>query len=207
MTDSVDKLSRGTGPSETSLLTEWRSNARLRVGVVLIGVIIVFWLLLLAHDHAATVSRQGDELRSRAELLRPFKGQTQWARRAEDVVQLTESAKQLQWTAPSAGAAEARLQDYVRALAGKIGLNVVEISMLPSATPTGAAAGSPAQGLALRLRLVVEFNRQSFMVLLSELQGSVPMLMVERMQIKPAAVPPRAELELRAQIRVEERQP
>ncbi|HLO96049.1 MAG TPA: hypothetical protein VK195_17225, partial [Burkholderiaceae bacterium] len=89
-----------------------------------------------------------------------------------------------------------------------LGITVLELAVLPSNGPQAASEPAAAvQGMPLRARLVVEFNRQSFMVLLGELQGAVPMLLLERLQIKPGLTPARAELELRAQVRIEERQP
>lgn len=191
------------------LVQEWRANARLRAGVALIAAILVFWLLLLAHDQATLWKQQALDLQSQAEQLRPYKGQTQWGRRADEAGQLLELARELQWEAPSMGAAEARLQDALRAWTEKLGIRVLELAVLPAnvAQAASAPAVADAQGQPLRLRLAVEFNRQSFMVLLAELQGAAPMLLVEHLQIKTAAQPARAELELRAQVRIEERQP
>lgn len=189
------------------LLQEWRANARLRAGVAVIAAILALWLLLVGHDQAALWKQEALELQSQAEQLRPYKGQTQWTFRADDAAKLIESGKELQWVAPSAGAAEARLQDALRAWTDKLGINVLELGVQPSAGPQAASDATVAQGLPLRARLVVEFNRQSFHVLLGELQGSVPMVLVERVQIKPGITPARAELELRVQVRIEERQP
>ncbi len=197
----------GAAQGLEGLLQEWRGNARLRAGVATIAAIVAFWLLLLAHDQAALWRQEAADLQAQAEQLRPYKGQTQWSRRAEDAAKLADVARELQWVAPSLGAAEARLQDALRAWAEKMGLNVLELAVLPSNAPQAASGVAPVQGVPLRVRMAVEFNRQSFMVLLGELQGAVPMLLVERLQIKPAIIPARAELELRAQVRIEERQP
>ncbi|HLO96374.1 MAG TPA: hypothetical protein VK195_18855, partial [Burkholderiaceae bacterium] len=103
------------------IVQEWRSNARLRAGVAVIAGIVALWLLLLAHDQAALWKQEALDLQAQAEQLRPFKGQSQWGLRADDAGKLIEAARELQWVAPSAGAAEARLQDALRAWCEKLG--------------------------------------------------------------------------------------
>ncbi|WP_457325872.1 GspMb/PilO family protein [Roseateles sp. P5_E11] len=178
---------------------QWRANVRLRFGVAVIAGVVWLWALLVLMDAAKAFRGEAEAARQQADQWRPLIGQTAWPARVDEARSEMDAARSLQWAAASTGAAEARLQDYLRSLAEKGGLNVVELTILQGA----AEAASSAAGGVLRARLVTDLNRPALMALLAELQGAQPMVIVDVIKLRPAQVPARAELELRAQMRVQ----
>ena len=94
------------------------------------------------------------------------------------------------------------MQDWVRAAAGKAGLNIRElaVSRPPAAAATATAASSPiaAGTQPVRIRLAVDLDRLPLMGFLAELARNEQVVVVDRLVLRPAAQPPQAEIELRA---------
>ncbi|WP_422012267.1 GspMb/PilO family protein [Roseateles sp.] len=182
-----------------TLKLQWQGNLRLQIGTAAIAWLVWLWACLVVLDQAKLLSAQAAADVEAAAQLRPALSQTEWPARADEMQRLLESARALQWTATSTGAAEAKLQDDLRAWATKAGLNVIELSVLPGAA-VDAARG--AAGASVRARLVTDLNRNALMAFLAQLQGAQPVVIVDTLKLRPAQTPARAELELRVQVRV-----
>lgn len=180
------------------LKEQWRRNLRLQAGVAAIVGLVWLWACLVGLDEAQRLREQAAADAESALQLRPLLGQTQWPARADEAQRLLAAARELQWPATSAGAAEAKLQDELRSWAGKAGVTVVELSILPG---TGGEAAQAPGGAAVRARLVTDLNRNALMALLAQFQGAQPMVMVDSLKLRPSQNPARAEIELRLQMR------
>lgn len=200
MTDETKLSTPADGPW-AGLLQQWRGNVRLQAGGVAIVGIVWLWACLVGLDAVKLIDAEAAADREAALQLQPLLGQTEWPARAAEARRLLGAARELQWTATSTGAAEARLQDELRSVASKAGLNVIDLSVLPGANAD--AAQGPA-GAAVRVRLVTDMNRNALMALLAELQGSKPMVIVDAIKLRPGPVASaRAEMEIRVQMRVQ----
>jgi hypothetical protein len=188
---------------------EWRSNPRLRLGLLMVLFLLALGGLLSLRDIALGVQAQADAAKQEANRLRPLLAQGAWAQRAEDAEALLKAARELQWVAPSLGAGQARLQDELRAWAEKAGLKVLDVAVLPSTAgvATSASAVQAARGYPLRIKLTFEFQRQPLMAFLAEVQAASPLVLIDNFSLKAQPQPGRVELELRIQLRIQEPQP
>lgn len=193
-----DQTSSSALSTWAALKEQWRRNPRLQAGFALIIGLVWLWGCLVVLDEAELLRVQAAADTEATQQLRPILSQTQWPARADEIQRLLAAARELQWTATSPGAAEAKLQDELKAWTAKAGLTVVELSILPGANAD--AAQTPA-GAAVRARLVTDLNRNALMALLAQLQGAQPMVMVDSIKLRPAQNPSRAEVELRVQTR------
>lgn len=172
---------------------EWLANPRLRWGVRFIFATIWLWLALLVQDQAAAWHAESDEAQTQVQRLTPLRRESNWPQRADDARTQLESARALLWTAASQGQAEAMLQDRLREMCAKAGLNVRELVNVAGDTKAVAEDAKP-----LRVRLVVDMgNRLALMGLLSELGQSPQLIIVDTLRLRPQAPQPRAELEVR----------
>lgn len=188
-------------PWLAQMRTEWRSNARLRLGLLVVAAVLWLWLVLLLQDQARAWQADAEATRAEIERLRPLQSATQWPQRAEEARKHLEAARAMMWTAASQGLAEADLQDSLRSWAEKAGLPVRELTVSAS-----SESGVPGVTV-LRARLVVDMNRIGLMGLLSELGRSPRLMLVDTLRLRPQQQPARAELELKVLFRPEERKP
>ncbi|MBV8033816.1 GspMb/PilO family protein [Roseateles sp.] len=180
---------------------EWRANARLRIGVVAVVAVLWLWGLLVLQDQAAEWRVETDVAQQELLRIKPLRAATQWTQRADDARKHLEAAQSMVWSASSQGLLEADLQDILRQWCEKAGLPVRELAL-------GAPGESGLPGVSvLRVRLTVDFNRLALMGLLSEINHSPKLMMVESLHIKSQAQPARAELEIKVLFRPEERKP
>ena len=140
---------------------------------------------------------QGDLAR-----LQALQREQQWPERAAQARRHLDAQERLLWQAPSAGLAEAAMQDWLRTAATKAGLTVKDLQV-SRLTPTPVAPASVASGGAgrlpmMRAHLAAEFRRVPTLVLLNEIGGHERALVVERLLLMPAAQPPQFELDVRA---------
>jgi len=184
-------------------LREWHANVRLRWGLRLIVATVCVWLALLAQDQAQAWRVEADEVRSEFQRLQPLRAETQWAQRAVEAGAQLDAARALLWTAASQGQAEAKLQDTLREMCGKIGLPVRELTMAAVDAKPGADGSRP-----LRARLVIDMsNRLALMALLAEIGRTPQMMMVDSLRLRPQTGPARAEIEVRVLFRPQEKAP
>lgn len=196
---------------------EWRANARLRIGLWLVLAIVWLYALLWASDQVVVQRAAARQAADDLTRLRSIATQSVWPQRAEQARQQLDLLQGMAWVEPERSLAEAALQDWVTALAGKVGVVVRERSLLrgDAGAPQPAEAGSvpsraaelPAAYATLRMRLVFEFKPASLVALLNELAQSPRWVRVERLRVLQSGKPAIAELELGAvALRVPERQ-
>ena len=183
------------------LRVQWTVNRRLRWGLLAIAAILCAQALFMLGDAARAAREQTSLLRDEIDRVRPLLRDKAWPGRAEDARQQLDAVRSMLWQASDLGLAEAALQDWVRASAGKAALNIRELAVsrpvAAAAVPaSGAAAAAATQPV--RIRLVVELNRLPLMGFLAELARNEQVVVVDRLMLRPATQPPQAEIELRA---------
>lgn len=192
-------MSRLTVPRWMSeLRSQWVGNRRLRWGLLVVGGILWVQALLLFGDSAQVWRDQTSSLREEVDLVRLLTRVKVWPGRADDARQQLDALRSMLWQASDPGVAEAALQDWVRASAGRAGLSVRETAVSRPPAATGAASAVAAGTLPVRIRLAVDLNRLPLMAFLAELARNEQVIVVDRLLLRPAAQPPLAEMELRA---------
>ncbi len=191
-------MSRPTVPHWMSgLRSQWVGNRRLRWGLLVIGGILCTQALSLIGDHTQVWRDQTSSLRDDIDRVRLLARDKVWPGRADDARQQLDAMRSMLWQSSDPGLAEAAMQDWVRAAAGKAGLSVRELAVSrPPAAP--GAASAAAATLPVRIRLTVDLNRLPLMAFLAELARNEQVVVVDRLVLRPAVQPPLAEMELRA---------
>lgn len=121
---SLPRLSLG----QTDMLRELRSNARLRLGLYVIGFILLFYLISLlgtARDqlhgrYVAVAQQHANDVR--------VAGQAYWPKRAEQAQSRLLKWQGLLWHADSPGLAQADLQSWMNGLASHLKLRNANIT-------------------------------------------------------------------------------
>ena len=181
---------------------QWVANRRLRWGLLAIGAILWVQGLLMASDSAQAMRQQTDALREDVDRLQVQARSKAWPSRADDARQQVSALRSMLWQETDIGLAEAAAQDWVRALAAKLGIGIRELAVSRPGTAAGpAAAASAAPQLAgvqpVRLRLTLDLNRLALMGFLAELAKHERVVVVDRLVLRPVSQPPTAELDLR----------
>lgn len=184
------------------LRVQWTANRRLRWGLLAIGAILWVQGLLMLGDSAQAMRQQADSLREDVDRMQVQARSKAWPGRADDARQQVAGLRSMLWQETDIGLAEAAAQDWVRALAAKLGLGIRELAVSRPGTATAVASAAPApQRLAgvqpVRLRLSVDLNRLALMGFLAEIAQHERVVVVDRMILRPVSQPPTAELDLR----------
>ena len=184
------------------LRVQWTANRRLRWGLLTIGAILWVQGLLMLGDSAQAMRQQADSLREDVDRMQVQARSKAWPGRADDARQQVAGLRSMLWQETDIGLAEAAAQDWVRALAAKLGLGIRELAVSRPGTATAVASAAPApQRLAgvqpVRLRLSVDLNRLALMGFLAEIAQHERVVVVDRMILRPVSQPPTAELDLR----------
>ena len=194
------------------LRAQLQGNPRLRWGGWLILGIVWMYALLVAGDAVRAERERAAALVEQVERLRPAKGSNPWPQRAEDARQQVAALRSQLWSegvegaegaAADIGLAEAGLQDWVRATAARSGLRLREMALAraPTAADTVAArAATTPLVLPIRLRLSLEWTQAELMAFLSEIGRHERVIVVERLQLRPAVPLGSAEIELRVMV-------
>ena len=186
---------------------QWTANRRLRWGLLTIGAILWVQGLLMLGDSAQAMRQQADSLREDVDRMQVQARSKAWPGRADDARQQVAGLRSMLWQETDIGLAEAAAQDWVRALAAKLGLGIRELAVSRPGTATAVASAAPApQRLAgvqpVRLRLSVDLNRLALMGFLAEIAQHERVVVVDRMILRPVSQPPTAELDLRMLVAV-----
>ena len=184
-----------------ALRGQWSANRRLRWGLLAIGAILWMQGLLMLGDSAQALRQQADSLREDVERLQVQARSKVWPGRADDARQQVAALRSMLWQEGEIGLAEAAAQDWVRALATRVGLGVRELAVSRPGTTAVAPGASAPQRLAgvqpVRLRLTVDLNRLALMGFLAELAQHEQVVVVDRLFLRTTSQPPTAELDLR----------
>jgi hypothetical protein len=109
--------------SKNELLSEFRKNVRLRIGLWLIMGIIGFYALLLLNDYTIGLQAQYQAKVAHLARLQDVTSQAEWIQRAEYAKSARISLENKLWTAASKGLAQADFQAW---LAGQINAAKIE---------------------------------------------------------------------------------
>lgn len=181
---------------------QWTANRRLRWGLLTIAAILWVQGLLMVGDSAQALRQQADTLREDAERLQVQARSKAWPGRADDARQQVGALRSMLWQETDIGLAEAAAQDWVRALAARLGIGIRELAVArpgTAAAPATAASAAPqVVGVQpVRLRLSLELNRLVLVGFLAEIAQHERVVVVDRMVLRPVSQPPTAELDLR----------
>ena len=181
-------------------LAQLQSSRVLRWGVVAVGVLLWSEGLARLDGYSQRKLDEGRLVRSDVARLQALQREQAWPARLDDARRLLDLQERMLWQAPSAGLAEAALQDWLRSVCAKAGISVkdLQVSRTLAAVAPAAATGAPAELAAMRAHLVGEFRRLPVLGLLQEVALHERRLVVDRLLLMPAAQPPLFELELRA---------
>lgn len=192
-------LTRGLADAREQL----ESNARLRLGLGTVLLILWLYAVLAAQDATTALRAEAEQMAARIDSSRALAKQTYWPERVKLAERQIESIQALVWNEPEQGLAEARMQDWVAALAAKSGVVLRESSLIRAEVDQRAdnARGTegsalPAGHVRIRMRLVADFNPTAVSIMLAEMAQGDRMFKVDRMRILTATRPPLLELEL-----------
>lgn len=184
-----------------------RSNARLRLGLAIVLFVLWLYLILILLDSTALLRSEAMQIAGRIDDGRALTKQKAWPERAKIAQERLDSIRALMWSESEQGLAEARMQDWVSAVAAKTGLIVRDIALIrgevgsrfdAAATPGGLASTLPPGHARVRLRLTAEFRPMAMSLMLAELAQGDRMIKVDRLHVLTATSPPLLEMELGA---------
>jgi hypothetical protein len=196
-------MSRWTPPPWFSeLRSQWAGNSRLRIGVLAIGAIVWVQGLLMLGDATQAWRQQAASARDEIGRVQPLARDKTWPGRVDDARQQVGALRSMLWQEADLGLAEAAMQDWVRATAGKARLNIRELtaSRPPAASPAAGSASVPALPPGVQpvwLRLSGALDRQALLGFMAELVRNEQVTVVDRLVLRPATQPPTAEMDLR----------
>lgn len=212
------------GSALDGLRQQWRGSRILRLGSVLAVCILAVEGLHRVGEAAVRLDEQSAEISLANQRLAADLKREPWSARLDEAGRHLQAARSLTWAAPDEALLQANLQDGLRALATKAGLEVREIRAARQVTDRPDAAGVPragsggpgadsapvqpwaqleADGVSVwRLKLVADFKKVSLANFLAELSAQQPALVTERLQVRTGRFPSTLELELRALARV-----
>lgn len=194
----------------SSVLDQFKTNARLRLGLATVLLVLWLYAVLWALDMTALLRAEAAQLAGQLDDSRVLSKQTIWTGRAKAAAQQLEAVRALMWNEPEQGLAEAQMRDWLATLASKSGLVLRESSLLRTeagATGSGAvgegkAAALPAGYARVRLHLTADFNPMASAAMLAELAQGDRMVRVERLRILTVTKPQLLEMELGAVVRL-----
>lgn len=188
---------------------QWASNARLRLACWAVLAIIWVYGLLLLSDLAPAQRAKLAALRGQAMELKGLQDTAQWEARLRQAREQAKAARALTWIEARPGLAQAEVQDWLRAAAGKAGLAVRDLRVASvaseSAEGLGKAAAS-ARGV-IALRLSADFTPLALSSLLYEIGQIERGLTVRRLQLKTWTTPQQVDIDVQARISPPTEQP
>lgn len=228
MADSPPPTSALAGAID-SLGMQWRSSRLLRLATVLAICILAAEGLHQVGEAAKRLDERAAEINLSNQRLAADLKREPWSGRLDEANRHLQAARSLAWAAPDEALLQASLQDSLRTLATKAGLDVREVRVARLAVERSDGAATPQPGAAApavepttvarwrllesdglsiwRLRLVADFKKVSLVNFLTELSAQQPMLVMERLQVRTGRSPGTLEIELRALARIGQEQP
>ena len=191
-------------------VSQWQASRLLRWGVV--AILVMLWSegLVRLDELRERWLQDGRAVQADLARLNTYRQAQPWTARADEARRLVDAQERLLWQAPSAGLTEAAFQDWVRAVAAKSGVSVIELQVtrltsapaLPAAPASAPGAALPAGVATLRAHLVGDLRRLPLLSMLNEIGLHERALVVERLMVMPNPQRPLFELDLRAPIAV-----
>lgn len=186
--------------------SQWQTQPRVRAGLWLVLALALAQGLLLLLDRVDAQQAELQRLRGEEQRLLAVPSAQAWGERAGQAAQTVVAYTGMAWAEADVGLSEAALQDWLRTVSARLGLNVRELRVVRAQATAGASAGPgttavpslPAGHVLLRARLVADLQRTPLLALLAECARSERSIVVERLVWRGAGQPPLVEIELRA---------
>ena len=188
---------------------QWASNARLRLACWAVLAIIWVYGLLLLSDLAPAQRAKLAALRGQAVELKGLQDTAQWEARLRQAREQAKAARALTWIEARPGLAQAEVQDWLRAAAGKAGLAVRDLRVASAASESAEGPGktsASARGV-IALRLSADFTPLAMSSLLYEIGQIERGLTVRRLQLKTWTTPQQVDIDVQARISPPTEQP
>ncbi len=171
-------------------LDELRRNARLRVGLAAVGLLV--WLLGLLELSDALDAARAELARSSEEVqrLRAVRGEQHWPAFRDQAQARLADYRSLAWREESEGRMQAMLQDWLREQLAIVGLQPRELAVTvlparPAATADDKRKSElPADMRLARARLSFDFKPDSLHQLLAALAASRRWIWVSRLAVE-----------------------
>lgn len=120
------------------IVAEWRDNPRLRVGVLVVGLILAAWLVLALGDRKVALAGAYADDVVHLRKMQALSGQTVWIERAAAAKRLEEALAVQIPDARTAGLAQAAFQTQLGAMTQKFA-GAVKVQVSPANSDTGKA--------------------------------------------------------------------
>jgi hypothetical protein len=181
-----------------NLLTQLRTNPRLRWGVALIIGIAWLYGVLLLRDAAQDQTQQQRAAAQSVARLRATLTQGQWAARLPAANALAVQLESKLWQAPTPGLAQAALQDWLGAALTRSGVVNRQISVTVLEETIANLGNSAPPGLwRVKAKLGFEYTAPSLLDFLSQLEANDRQSIVGVLTVRKEPSP-RVELEVDA---------
>ncbi|WP_397535361.1 hypothetical protein [Roseateles sp.] len=181
---------------------QWQTNARLRLACLAVLAILWGYGLLLLSDQTPSQLAKLADLRRQTLELRSLQDAAQWEARLGQAMEQSKAAKALTWVETRPGLAQAEVQDWLRASAGKAGLAVRDLSVAVASNEAAAVGSSQTEKTTgvIALRLSADFTPLALSSLLFELGQVERGLSVRRLQLKTWTTPQQAEIDVQVRV-------
>lgn len=168
-----------------------RTNARLRVGVVVIVAICVAYGLLEWRDQQAAGALEYRRMVNQLSRLTGQPSQQPWPARAAEAQQALADARGRLWENSSTGRAQAQVQDWLNALLRQTAAKAFSVKVAEGDAALDASGGAPKLPDALKdltpLRARIEFTTEApvLLALLAAMNDAEHQIVVDSLSVKP----------------------
>ena len=182
------------------MLSQLRSNPRLRWGLWAIAAILWLYGILLLRDAMQEGAGQYESALKRAAALQAKGGEKAWLERAEQARLLRVELEARLWRATTPGLAQAGFQDWLNLALLQTGVGRPAITLAASGSGEkeagdAASAGMPEGVWPVRAKLEFDFDPKAFLALTRRLAENPQKVTVESLSIRLEPIP-RAEATL-----------
>lgn len=176
-----------------SVLSEFKTNSRLRWGIWIVLAILWLYGNLLLRDLVDARAEEYRALGNRIARVQATAAQTEWLSRVEPARSLQINAESRLWHASTAGLAQAAFQDWLNFAVQQAGpakpqvnVGVAEETTAADKSTTSAALKETAvAGLwKVSAKLSFDFNPQTFYALMYRISGHDKQIVVESLSVR-----------------------
>jgi hypothetical protein len=164
-----------------------RINLRLRVGVVLVGILPLVYGALVLRDAQEESFRKFQIAANHLMLLKKQSGQNEWAERQKSTAILKAEMESRLWKSPTPTLARAAFQDWLNAQISQSGVSNVLLVMEGSTLNSDSEAESGLVRVAAKLNFM--YTRASMNVFLQRLVDAQPHVAIETLNIAMEPAP------------------
>ena len=173
-------------------LSEFKSNARLRIAVALVFAVLWLYLVLLMRETLDSSAREYRSSSIKLGKLQSVMQQGDWTERLNAAKTLQAEMESALWRGDTLGLARASFQDWLNQQMQRAAISRPAVSM---GTGIEEAAGEQARAAGIedlwkvRAKLVFDFNSESLNKLLGQLMGNTHRIVIESLRITKEPVP------------------